>query len=235
MVAMGSQRVAIIDDDLTTAQQLEYMLRGAGLGTRTFTSTYEFLTQLEARAPGCVVAKLAMPGMSGFELQRQLARRESKVPVVFITAGIDVAETVRAMKSGAVSCLQEPVRVPDLIAAVREGISRDAQLRAELAARRQVSTLIESLTPREREVLDLVVTGLPNKQIAFHLGAAEKTVKVHRWRLMRKLRVRSPIHLVQLVAAAGMTPAALPRGRHSSEPDVDAYSVGQRIPEIQNI
>lgn len=232
---MGSQWVAIIDDDITTARQLQDMLRDAGLGTRTFTSTHEFLTRSEALAPGCVVAKLAMPGMTGFELQRQLATRESNVPVVFITVGIDIAETVRAMKSGAVSCLQAPVGVPDLVAAVREGISIDAELRAERAARRQVSTLIESLTPREREVLDLIVTGLPNKLIAFHLGTAEKTVKAHRWRLMRKLRVRSPIHLVRLLAAVGIAPAALPRGRHGSEPYSDAYSVSQRIPEIQNV
>ena len=224
---MGSQWVAIVDDDITTARQLEDMLRDAGLGTRTFTSTHEFLTHSEALAPGCVVAKLATPGMTGFELQRQLTTRESNVPVVFITVGIDIAATVRAMKSGAVSCLQAPVGPPDLVAAVREGLSIDAELRAARAARRQVSTLIESLTPREREVLDLIVTGLPNKQIAFHLGTAEKTVKAHRWRLMRKLRVRSPIHLVRLLAAVGIAPAALPRRRHSSEPAVQQPRVGE--------
>jgi len=134
------------------------------------------------------------------------------VPVVFITASVDIAATVRAMKAGAVSCLQAPVHEPDFLAAVREGISRDAARRAEQAARRQVSALIESLTPREREVLNLVVTGLLNKQIAFHLGTAEKTVKTHKGRLMRRLRARSAIDLVRLLAAGGISTPALPHG-----------------------
>jgi RNA polymerase sigma factor (sigma-70 family) len=146
--------------------------------------------------------------MSGLELQRQLATREPNAPMVFITASFDFAATVSVMKAGAVSCLQAPVRGSDLVAAVREGISRDIAQRAEQAARRQVSALIESLTGREREVLKLVVAGLPNKQIAFQLGATEKTVKVHRWRLMKKLRVKRSIDLVLL--AGGTLPADAP-------------------------
>ena len=248
---MSSPWVAIIDDDITAAKSLRHMLHGAGLATRSFTSTQEFLAQPESGAPGCVIAKLVMPGTSALELQRQLAARESNVPVVFITAEVDVAATVRAMKAGAVSCLQAPVGEPDLLAAVREGISRDTALRAERAVRRRVAALIESLTPREREVLDLVVTGLPNKQIAFHLGTAEKTVKVHRWRVMRKLRVRSSIDLVRLLAAGGISPVALSHGRYGallngfraghhmaasrSEPDTGAYSVGERIAEMEDV
>src|SRR5262249_49847752 len=142
--------------------------------------------------------------------------RESQVPVVFITDGVDVAATVRAMKAGAVSCLQAPVHEPDFLAAVREGISRDAARRAEQAARCQVSALIESLTPREREVLDLIVTGLVNKQIAFQLGTAEKTIKTHKGRVMRKLRARTAIDLVRLLAAGGISTPTLPHGRHGA-------------------
>jgi RNA polymerase sigma factor (sigma-70 family) len=207
---MGSQWVAIVDDDLAAARSIEDMLRNAELTTRSFPSTHEFLREAEANAPGCVVAKLLMGEKDGLEMQRQLAMPEWSVPVVFIAAGDDVATIVRAMKAGAVSCLRSPVPEPELVAAVREGISRAEILRAERAARRQVSVLINSLTAREREVLSLVVAGLANKQIAFHLGTSEKTIKVHRWRLMRKLRVRTPIDLVRLLAAPGLSPAAPP-------------------------
>lgn len=210
---MDSSWVAIVDDDITAARGLEETLRGDGLTTRRFTTSGEFLTQPDENAPGCVVAKLVMREMSGLELQRQLAARESSVPVVFIAAGDDVATIVRAMKAGAVSCLRWPAREAELVAAVREAISRDTALRAERATRRHVSDLIGALTAREREVLNLVVAGLPNKQIAFRLGIAEKTIKVHRWRLMRKLQVRTPVHLVRLVAAGGISSATLPHGR----------------------
>jgi len=214
---MGSQWIAIIGEDIAAAQGLEQTLRRAALETRSFSSMREFLAQPDG-APACVVTNLFMPGMSGLELQRQLATRDSQVPVVFITARNDVATIVLAMKAGAVSCLQSPVSESELIAAVQEGISRDAALRAERVARRQVSDLIQTLTQREREVLDLVLTGLANKQIAFQLGAAEKTIKVHRWRVMRKLQVKTSIHLVQLLAAVGPPPGALPRGRPGVRP-----------------
>jgi RNA polymerase sigma factor (sigma-70 family) len=210
---MDSSWVAILEDDIAAARDLEQTLRREGLATRTYTSIHEFLTRPEPAAPGCVVAKLIAAETSGLELQRELATRESNVPVVFITAGDALAATVKAMRAGAVSCLQAPVRGPDLVAAVREGLSREAALRAERAARRQVSALIDRLTAREQEVLKLVVAGLPTKQIAFQLGAAEKTVKVHRWRLMRKLRVRTSIDLVRLLAAGGNYSAVLPQGR----------------------
>lgn len=205
---MSSQWVAIVDDDIAAAERLRYLLRAEGLATRTFASAHAFLTQREQPAPGCLIAKLGMPEMSGLELQRRLAAREADVPVVFITAGNDVAATVSAMRAGAVSCLQAPVNGPELVAAVCEGLSKGAALRAKWAARRQVSALVASLTLREREVLNLVVAGLPNKQIAFHLGTAEKTVKVHRWRLMRKLRVRTSIDLVWLLSTSGISPVS---------------------------
>jgi RNA polymerase sigma factor (sigma-70 family) len=206
---MDSPWVAIVDDDITAAHGLALMLRGASLTTRIFTSAREFLTQPEASAPVCVVAKLLMAEMSGLELQRQLATREPHTPMVFITASTDVAATVTVMKAGAVSCLQAPVHGSDLVVAVREGISIEMAQRAERAARRQMSALIERLTGREQEVLKLVVAGLPNKQIAFHLGTTEKTIKIHRWRLMRKLRVRRSIDLVWLAAGARVDDAPL--------------------------
>jgi FixJ family two-component response regulator len=210
---MDSPWVAIVDDDVAVAQSLQHMLRHAGMASRSFTSTRELLKHPETGGPACAVAKLLVADMSGLELQRQLASRQSSVPVIFIVACDDIAATVSVMKAGAVSCLRSPVREPDLIAAVREAISRGAALRAERDARREVSQLIGTLTAREREVLTLVVAGLANKQIAFQLGTAEKTVKVHRWRLMRKLRARTSIDLVRRLAAVGVSPVAPPRER----------------------
>src|SRR5262249_21220022 len=151
----------------------------------------EFLEAHDADAPGCLVTDLRMPEMSGLELQRALLDRGSKRAIVFITGQADIPTTVQAMKAGAVSFLSKPVRRAELVAALEEAILRDAEGRCSHRQRQDVERRLASLTPRERQVLDLVATGMLNKQIAAELGAAEKTIKVHRGRIMEKMQVRT--------------------------------------------
>jgi len=205
--------VCVLDDEEGVVAALCRMLQGSGFAVRAWTSATEFLAAHDPQVPGCLVTDVRMPGMSGLELQRALHARGIDRSIVFITGQGDIATTVEAMKAGAVTFLSKPVRRAELIAAVQEAITKDASARAQHRELQEICRRLASLTPREREVLDLVATGMLNKQIAAELGAAEKTIKVHRGRIMDKMQVRTATALVGLLSRAG-SQAGSPSGSH---------------------
>src|SRR6478736_2396875 len=179
--------VFLLDDEPSVVVALGRLLQSSGFATRGFTCVEAFLQAHDPETPGCLVADMRMPGMSGLELQHSLAAGGSTRSIVFVTGQGDMSTTVAAMKAGAVTFLAKPVRRDELVAAVEEAIDKDAALRAQ---------------QRERQVLELVATGKLNKQIAVELGAAEKTIKVHRGRIMEKMQVRTAAALVGLLSRA---------------------------------
>jgi len=203
---LGQAQVAILDSDPRVAEAMARALQAEGFTTRVFASARELMAQPEPSVGGCLVVNTTMPDMSGLELQRELTVRQWPLAVIFLTSADDIKTVVRGMKAGAINCLRQPVQPAELLEAVREAFAESRVVRAQRAARLHVQQLLECLTPREREVLDLAVAGLLVKQIAARLGTAEKTVKTHKGRLMRKMQVRSTLALVQLMVAAGLPP-----------------------------
>jgi RNA polymerase sigma factor (sigma-70 family) len=196
--------VFILDDDESLVAALGRLLSGEGFRTRGWTSAKTFLAEHDPDAPGCLLTDLIMPEMGGLELQRALIAAGCGRPIVFITGEGDMTTTVEGMRAGALTFLPKPIRGVELVAAVREALAEDAAMRASQATRRRVLILLDSLTPRERQVLDLIVQGLLNKQIAAQLDIAEKTVRVHRDRLMHKMQVRSAAALINLMTRGEM-------------------------------
>jgi FixJ family two-component response regulator len=197
--------VFLVDDDASVIKALSRLIRTKGYEVRSYTSPQEFLAEHDAAVPGCAVLDVAMPGLDGLELQQALTSDGSGRPVVFITGAGDIPTSVRAMQAGALDFLTKPVSNKDLLAAIARAEERDAssrQVHAELAA---IEARIATLTPREREVLGHVVTGRLNKQIAFDLGTVEKTIKVHRSAIMKKLGVRTIADLVRMAEKAGVS------------------------------
>jgi FixJ family two-component response regulator len=198
------ERVCVVDDDPAVLKSLWRLLRSAGFDVATFGSPEEFLRSLAPDAEGCAVLDVSMPGLDGLALQQALSARGSQLPVLFLTGHGDIPRTVRAMKGGATDFLTKPVDDQVLLAAVRRALELDQagrESRRELAdARRRLATL----TPREREVLEGVVAGSLNKQIGGDLGITEKTVKVHRGRVMEKMAVASLAELVRLSGRLGV-------------------------------
>jgi len=192
--------VFVLDDDESFVRALDRLLRAEGFITRTWTSVTTFLAEHDPNLPGCLVTDLIMPEMNGIELQRKLVAQGSPRPIVFITGRGDMTTAVEGMRMGAVSFLPKPVSRSSLVEALREALAKDAAARVVGIERQRVRELLESLTPRERQVLELVARGLLNKQIAAALGTAEKTIKVHRGRLMHKMQVKSAAALVQLLS-----------------------------------
>jgi len=203
--------VYVLDDEPAVVVALARMLQSSGFTVSPYTSAAEFLEAHDAETPGCLVADVRMPGMNGLELQRTLRARGVDRAIVFVTGQGDIPTTVQAMKAGAVTFLSKPVQRAELVAAVREALLRDAIGRAQHREREDLVRRLASLTPRERQVLELVATGMLNKQIAAELGAAEKTIKVHRGRIMEKMQVRTATALVGLLSRAE-TRADLARG-----------------------
>jgi FixJ family two-component response regulator len=195
-------RVHVIDDDLSVRAALKRLLSVAGYSVSVHASADAFLSDPAASAPGCILLDLAMPGVDGLELQQLLGRRGMHAPVVFLTGKADVPACATAMKHGAVEFLTKPVEADVLIAAVADAFKRDRAARTTLAERLATAARLATLTARERQVLDQVMAGRLNKQIAAELGTAEKTVKVQRARGMSKMKVRSVAELVRVVERA---------------------------------
>jgi FixJ family two-component response regulator len=197
--------VFIVDDDAGVLKALSRLLRARGYDARPYTSPQDFLAHHDAAVPGCAVLDVALPGLNGLELQQALTAGGTHRPVIFITGKGDVPTSVRAMKAGAIDFLTKPVSGKDLIEAVSRAQSHDTKRRESHAEMASIEEKIATLTPREREVFAHVVTGQLNKQIASDLGTVEKTVKVHRGRVMEKLGVRTVADLVRLAEKAGIS------------------------------
>ena len=198
--------VFIVDDDASVCKSLERLVRSVGLRGETFASAPEFLRRAPADGPSCLVLDVRMPGVSGLALQEVLAAAGHRIPIIFITGHGDIPMGIRAMKGGAVDFLTKPFHDQDLLDAIQEAIARDTQARKERATIQDIQRCVDTLTPRERDVLALVIAGLLNKQIAAALGTSEKTVKVHRARVMQKMHVQSVAQLVLLAKRVGLTP-----------------------------
>lgn len=197
--------VYIVDDDPDVRKALSRLLRSAGYTTRLFGSASDFLVSGEARfSAGCIILDLAMPGLNGLELQAQLSSSDCQRPIIFLTGNGDISKSVRAMKAGAVNFLTKPVDDRELLKAVDEALRVDVCVRARCSSRRSVSDRLDTLTPRERQVFEKVVVGRLNKQIAADLGIVEKTIKVHRSRMMRKMHAHSVVDLVHFASLAGV-------------------------------
>ena len=201
--------VFLVDDDASVRSALTRALTAEGFHVLSWASADAFLADYDPEKPGCVVADVAMPGTDGLQLQSLLSVNDHALPIVFITGNATVRMSVQAMRGGAVTFLPKPVRLSELAAAVREALERDRATRQKHAARAAIQARLAALTARERQVFDLVVAGKMNKQIAAQLGAAEKTVKVHRGRVMFKMRVRSVAELVTLASQAREAPRTL--------------------------
>jgi FixJ family two-component response regulator len=196
--------VYIVDDDPDVCRAVGRLVRGAGYDVREFNSAREFLVAHEPEPPGCLLLDLSMPDVDGLQLQQSLAASGCLRPIVFLTANGDVHNTVRAMKAGAVNFLTKPVDREELVAALAEALARDAAGRAAWETRNTIIGRIATLTPRERQVFAKVVAGRLNKQIAAELGTVEKTIKVHRSRVMQKLHAASLIQLIEIAKLAGI-------------------------------
>ena len=190
--------VYVIDDDASFRRAVSRLLRSAGLAVETLASAEEFLERPVVDRPSCLVLDVRMPGSSGMDLQVALREARRDIPIVFMTGHGDVSTGVRAMKGGAVDFLEKPFRAPDLLACVQRGLARSQQGWREHAERAAVERRFATLTARERDVLQLVVTGMLNKQIAAKLGIAEKTVKIHRSHMTHKMAAGSVAELVSL-------------------------------------
>jgi FixJ family two-component response regulator len=199
--------VFVVDDDASVRAALESLFRSVGLAVRSFGSAQEFLSEPVADIPACLVLDVRLPGMSGLDLQRELAERDPALPIIVITGHGDIPMTVRAMRAGAVEFLPKPFRDQDLLDAVQQALDRARVLRRDQAAMVDLRGRYSSLTPREREVMGLVVEGLLNKQIAYELGISEVTVKIHRGQVMQKMRADSVAELVRMAERVGVQPA----------------------------
>ena len=191
-----SQVVFVVDDDASMRDAISRLLNAVGLTVQTFASAREFLNRRLPDVPGCVVLDVRLPGLSGLDLQREMVERGIHIPVVFITGHGDIPMSVQAMKAGAVEFLTKPFRDQDLLDAVRSGIQLDRKEREERAELAELRDCVGQLTQREQEVMSLVVSGLLNKQIALQLGTSEKTIKIHRSQVMRKMHANSLADLV---------------------------------------
>ena len=205
MTAPPSPTVFVVDDYAPVRSAVSRLLRAAGFAVAAFASPEEFLARYDPHTPGCLVLDLDMPAVNGLELQRILARKGSVLPIIFLTGHGDVPKSVQAMKRGAIDFLTKPVNDENLLAAVRAAIEKDRALRREQTELSEIRARLATLTPREREVLEHVVTGKLNKQIAADLGTVQQTVKVHRARVMQKMRVQSVAELVRLTERCGIS------------------------------
>jgi FixJ family two-component response regulator len=197
----------LVDDDPGVLKALTRMMRIAGYESRGYSSARDFLREHDPSVPGCAIFDLTMPDLDGLELQQHLANQSVDRPIIFLTGNGDIPTSVRAIRAGAVDFLTKPVRRDQLLTAIARAEELDAKTRQTRAAQQSIQSRLGNLTPREREVLGHVIAGRLNKQIAARLGTVEKTVKVHRGRMMAKLGMRSVADLVRFAESAGIAAA----------------------------
>lgn len=211
--------VFVVDDDPAVRSSLELLIRSIGLQVESFGSTDAFLQRAVPDVPSCLVLDVRLRGVSGLEFQRELAERPRSVPIIFITGYGDVRMGVRAMKAGAVEFLTKPFRDQDLLDAIRIGLDRDRSRREEEKELANLKEAFKALTPREQRVIGRVVSGMLNKEIAYELGIAENTVKVHRKRAMEKMHATSLPELVKMLGRLKASEEPDPRAAHSDRVD----------------
>lgn len=204
----GTPFVFVVDDDPSIRKSLNLLLSSAGYGVKTFASAKEFLeSERDSPGPACLVLDVKMPGLSGLDLQKELKSRNYDLPIIFITGHGDIPMSVQAMKKGAVDFLPKPFDDDDLLDAVKEAFLKESQARADLDEQKHIMQRLDSLTPRENEVLSYLITGMLNKQIANELNISERTVKAHRKQVLDKMGVDSIAELVRLTEKMGVKPA----------------------------
>jgi FixJ family two-component response regulator len=205
MTTPPTPTVFVVDDDAPVRRAVSRLLHTAGFAVAAFASAEEFLARYDPQTLGCLVLDLAMPTLNGLELQHILAKAGSLLPIIFLTGTADIPNSVQAMKNGASDFLTKPVNDEDLLAAVRVALEKNRARLRDQAELSEIHARLATLTPREREVLEYVVSGKLNKQIAGDLGTVEQTVKVHRAHVMQKMRVQSVAELVRLTQRCGIS------------------------------
>lgn len=194
----SEQTVFVVDDDHAIRQATELLLQSVGLNSEIYESADEFLNKVTDDRPGCLLLDVRMPGTSGIDLQATLAQRGNTLPIIFVTGHGDVPMAVEAMRNGAIDFIQKPYRDQDLLDRIGIAFKIDSTKRTQIMQRSDIAARVEKLTKREREVFDLVVSGKPNKLIAHELGVSQRTVEIHRARVMEKMRARSLADLVRM-------------------------------------
>src|SRR5690349_14305835 len=212
--------VMVVDDDSGVRNAMRSLLKSVGLESSLYASAQEFLAAYQPAQPGCLLLDIRMPGMSGLELQQQLNLRGAVIPVIFMTGHGDIPMAVEAMQQGAFDFLQKPFRDQDLLDRVQRALEKDKTNRAQLREKNRIQERRESLTPREREILDLMTRGKPNKVMAADLGVSQRTVEIHRARVMEKMGASSLAQLVRMVmdldaSGSDTPPASTPRSSAS--------------------
>ncbi|MGA7107337.1 MAG: response regulator [Terracidiphilus sp.] len=225
--------VFVVDPDRAVRESLEQLFQGEGWHAETFASAEEFLAHPLEAAPGCLIMDVSLPGLSGLELQKRAAAERPHIPTIFLSANDDIPTTVEAMKAGAVEFLTKPFRDIELVSAVREALERSRLVLARRAERQALQGCYASLSPRERQVMALVSSGLINKQVGGELGISEITVKAHRGQVMQKMRANSLVDLIKMASRLGVSRRKdFPRLRRDDLPTeftgalLDSYHAG---------